>query len=90
MQKLFSNKIDENSWETTEKGRSAHKEWVEALGQRGKDAESHMARLLTELLRSSKYVKNFLLDTGPTQETKILVRGAMHLAKSVSQINIPL
>lgn len=90
VQKPFSNKIDENSWETTEKGRSAHKEWVEALGQRGKDAESHMARLLPELLRSSKYVKNFLLDTGPTQETKILVRGAMHLAKSVPQINIPL
>ena len=63
---------------------------IEASGQRGKDAELHMARLITELLRSSKYVKNFVLDTSPVQETKILFRGAMHLAESVPQINIPL
>lgn len=29
---------EQDSWETTEKERSAHKEWVEASGQRDKDA----------------------------------------------------
>lgn len=43
MQKLFSNKIEEDSWETTEKERSAHKESIEASGQRDKNAESHIA-----------------------------------------------
>lgn len=69
---------------------SAHKERVEASGQRSKDAELHMAWLVTELLRTSKYVKNLVLDTSPVPETKILFRGAMHLAESVPQINIPL
>lgn len=72
VQKPLDHEAEEGSCETTEKGRSAHKAWLEAAGQ-GDKQQSHMwPRLFKELLVSSQHGKNFPGDTRPTREAKLL------------------
>lgn len=58
--KATSKQEEQDSWETTEKERSAHKEWIETRVK-----ETKMPRAL----KSSKHRNNFLLDTQPTLDT---------------------